>query len=430
MVWIVALAVRVLYVVLIAGDRPIIGDALNYHLYGERIGTGHGMVSVSRPDLERPVVDPVPTAQFPPLFPYLVGLLHAIGVTTVFGQKLALAVLGSVTPVLLALAARELTVDTFGRRRSERAGIAAGSIAAVYPFLWVVDGSLMSETLFGVLLAGMLWAVFGLRRRPTVVRAAVVGTLIGLATLTRTEAIMIGAALVVIVAITVDSGRAARARLVAAAALTCVAVLTPWTIRNLIVFEEPVFVATNSTAVFAGANCDGTYRGESLGGWLYVCYGEDPMGDESQWASEYRRRGMAYAREHADRLPVVVLARVGRTWGVVAVDQQTRLDIFEGRLLTATRAGLVMYYPLVVLAVVGAVALGRRDRGGLATLVAVLAVVTLMSAVAYGSTRFRFAAEPVLVLLGAVGITAILERRWSTGPAVSEHDDEPVPTMT
>ncbi len=53
----------------------------------------------------------------------------------------------------------------------------------------------------------------------------------------------------------------------AVAALAFVVVLTPWTVRNWMVFDQPVLISTNSGSAVAGANCAETYYGDQLGGW-------------------------------------------------------------------------------------------------------------------------------------------------------------------
>src|SRR5690606_22286082 len=136
------LAVRVGYVLAVAGDREIIGDALSYHLWAEQIAQGNGMVTVSHPQVGSIVTDPQPSAELAPRFPHLLGVVTWMGVTSVLGQKLVMAVVGTITVALLGLAGREAGGD--------RVGLLAAGIAAVYPFLWVADGSLMSESLYGV----------------------------------------------------------------------------------------------------------------------------------------------------------------------------------------------------------------------------------------------------------------------------------------
>ena len=68
-----------------------------------------------------------------------------------------------------------------------------------------------------------------------------------------------------------------------------------------------------------------------------------------------------------------------------------------------------MYYALLALSIVGAVAL-RRRRVPLTPLLAVLAAVALTVGFVYGTTRFHAPAEVPLVLLGSVAIDATIRR--------------------
>ena len=69
---------------------------------------------------------------------------------------------------------------------------------------------------------------------------------------------------------------------------------------------------------------------------------------------------------------------------------------------------------LAPLAAVGLVMLVRRRVSvGLIVLGAPLVLVLLVAVATYGSTRFRFAAEPSVVVLGALTLDALLARRPS-----------------
>src|SRR5439155_11107905 len=127
-----------------------------------------------------------------------------------------------ITIVLVSLIARHVA--------GERAGIAAAAIAAVYPIFIGVDGALMSETLYGPLIAGSLLAALHLLDSPAVRTAAVLGGLIALAALTRTEALL----LVPLLALPLAwrGGAAGRPRRIAATLGACALVLAPWVIRN------------------------------------------------------------------------------------------------------------------------------------------------------------------------------------------------------
>ena len=395
-----ALVIRVLYTLLVAQDIPVIGDALTYHLLGENIADGKGFERAPHPQLApfegwKPGV---PTAEHPPLFPLLIGLLTKLGATGYLAQKLLLCGVGTLTVGFVGLAGREAA--------GPATGLVAAGIAAIYPFLWVVDGSLMSETLYGVLLAATLWLALRFARRPSLGLAAGVGALAGLAALTRGEALLLAPLLLLPLA--VRAGAAWRSRLtLAAVALGAFAlVIAPWTIRNLTVFEKPVLISTNGNAVFVGSNCDAVYHGDFIGLWNFNCYGAAPGGDESEASMVYRERGFDYARDHAGRLPLVMGVRLLRVWDLYRPLQQATYESLEGRSETASRMGLAVYYPLLLLAAAGALILRRRGAP-LWPLLAFPVMVTITAVLIYGVTRFRFAAEPALCVLAAVALAAL-----------------------
>ena len=87
------LALRLAYTI---GNRhyPVIGDALVFHLDAQHLADGHGF--------QRPF-EQVPTAEHPPVFIVLLGLVDLLGGTKVLVQKCAMCVLGTGTVVLLGL---------------------------------------------------------------------------------------------------------------------------------------------------------------------------------------------------------------------------------------------------------------------------------------------------------------------------------------
>jgi hypothetical protein len=394
-----ALALRVLYTVLVAQDIPVIGDALTYHLLGGKIAAGDGFERAPHPQLA-PLdawIPGRPTAEHPPLFPLLIGAITKLGANSYLAQKLVLCGVGTATVAFIGLAGREVAGATVG--------LVAAGIAAVYPFLWVVDGSLMSETLYGTLLAATMWLALRFWRRPSLGLAAAIGALAALAALTRGEALLLVPLLLLPLAYRGAPGWGRRAAIAAVAVGAFVLVLAPWTIRNLTVFEEPVLISTNGSAVFVGSNCGPVYHGEFIGLWNFNCYGSAPGGDESEEALAYRDRGLDYAREHAGRVPLVMGVRLLRVWDFFRPGQQAIYETLEGRSETASRIGLAFYYPLLVLAIAGAVLL-RRRRAPLWPLVAFPVMVSITAVLVYGVTRFRFAAEPALCVLGAVALAA------------------------
>jgi hypothetical protein len=225
-----------------------------------------------------------------------------------------------------------------------------------------------------------------------------------------------------VVTLTVRKPWARRGACAAVAVGTALLVMAPWVGFNLARFKDPVFISTNDGITLAGANCAATYSGSGIGLWtLGSCTGNlDPPGDQSQQSAHFRRRGLDYIEHHASRLPVVVLARVGRTWSLYRPFDMVAFNAGEDRERWVTRLGLFVYYPTMILAIGGALVLWRRRaRAALWILLAPAMVVTVGAVITYGQTRFRAAAEPSLAVLAAVGIVAAVgwTRKRRAAPA-------------
>src|SRR3954452_10168332 len=380
-------------------DYPVIGDALTFPLEGGHRPHGEGF---------RRVFEDVPTAEHPPLFIVLLAAFTLFGAGGILAQQLLLGAVGAATVVFVGLLGRRVAGDC--------AGLLAAAVAAVYPLLWLADGALMSESLYGPFVVGSLIAACAYAGNRTPARAALVGALVGLAALTRGEALLLVPLLAL--ATLVRAPLPGRVRLAHLGALVAAfaLVLAPWSIRNALTFDAPVLISANADGVWAGANCEKTYYGPIVGSWDFPCYGRRPAGDEAEQFRAYRRRGMAYMGDHVSRVPVVFAARVGRVWDVYRPDQNRVFAASEGRPARSEQLGVLMYGLLLPFAVAGMWLLRRRGHV-LAILVAPAVMVTLTALLSYGSTRFRFAAEPSIVVLAAVAADALV-RRWRPPRAV------------
>ena len=88
------------------------------------------------------------------------------------------------------------------------------------------------------------------------------------------------------------------------------------------------------------------------GYWWRPCILSDPVPPKSLdvpgQEAFYRHIAIKYMEAHESRLPVVVVARVARTWALFHPIQQIRLDQIETRELYFSGLGLGMYYVLAV----------------------------------------------------------------------------------
>jgi 4-amino-4-deoxy-L-arabinose transferase-like glycosyltransferase len=391
------LIVRLLYVALFARKIALFGDAVTYHEWARTIADGTGWVKVPHPELGLFHVAPEPSAEHPPLFSLVLAGFWKLGVHAYTAQKLVVCFIGASTVAFTGLAGREAG--------GERVGLVAAGVAALYPFLWVADGSLLAESLYAAFMAAALWLALRFVRTRSLRDAAWLGALVGLGALSRGEAVLLVPLLLLPLAWKHRSLKGVAVMLAGFAV-----VVAPWTIRNMTKFEQPVLISTNSNSVFAGANCDPVYHGDLIGLWSFSCYGAVKQGDESQEAVEYRKQGLEYARDHAGRVPLIAAIRLARVWDLYRPFQQVQYEFLEGRSRWASRAGLVFYYPTLLLAIGGVLVL-RRRRFPVWPFLAFAVTVSLVALTVYGITRFRIAAEPALVVLAAVSVDFALRRR-------------------
>lgn len=412
----VALGIRVAFVVIVAPKVPALSDASAYHLLANNLARGDGYI--------RPFDDLLlhlrrPTAEYPPLFPMLLALPAWLGARSVEQQRIFVSFVGAGTVALVGLLGRRVA--------SAGVGLVAAALAAVYPMLFLSEATLMAESLYVALVTLLLLCAYRAYDEPKPVRFVALGAVIGLATLTRAEGILLGALVTIPLGVVLRnlSSRQRIAR-VAIALGVAVAVIAPWTIRNAVRFHTFVPVSNNVATLIDGANCDATYSGAQIGLWretfsqlgdaartlpqAEACFDgfdiSDPHFDEAKAASADTRAGLSYARHHLGSLPKVAAVRVLRTWGLYAPSQQVSFESLEGRPRVWQLRGTMMYWVLAPLAIAGAV-LVRRRRRVLWPLVASAVTVTLVAASTYGQQRFRIAAEPAILVLAAVTLVEL-----------------------
>jgi 4-amino-4-deoxy-L-arabinose transferase-like glycosyltransferase len=392
------LVVRWSWVLGVDPEVPEIGDAAAYHLLAEGLADGAGYV---RPfdrvlfDLDRP------TAEYPPLHPAVLGVAAAAGIDGVTGQRLWLSLFGAASVAATGLLAWRLSgVAT--------AALLAAGVAAVHPLWFQADATLMPETLAGLLGAAVVLVAVDAARRPSTRTWILLGAVCGLAVLTRAEAVLLLA--VVVLPAALAGGRSWRAVVVPLVAAAVV--VAPWLLRNVARFDRFVPVSTNAGSVADGANCDAAYGGDLLGYWqfgpgCFEGFTQDELADadEASVADAHRRAGIDYAVDHAGDWPKVAAARLGRTLAVFRPGQQADLGALEGRRQGADLAGYVLLWLSVPLAAVGAWRLRLGARPWWVPAAAVVAVWG-STALTYGNPRFLALAQPSLLALAACGATS------------------------
>ena len=440
------LALR-LYVVLVArpscspdpaetGCFRINGDVLYHFTQGRLIGDGHffknGIEHLATGKL-------VESAGDPPLFALMLGVWSALGFDTVAWQRFAVSFVGTATVVMTAVLARRLAGD--------RAGWAAGGLAALHPLLWINDAMLMSEGLYQPAVVLVMLAAVAYAEAPGPRRAAAAGAVIGLAALVRAEAALLAFVLLVPLCLLARSAAVTeRLRHLVLGGAAALLVVAPWLVYNNLRFEAPVTLTAGSGSVLMAGSCETAWSGPRMGSW-WDCFTERGLWDE--YEAEFpgitdtppeartvydeslvdafnRHHAFAWIGDNLSRLPQVMLARAGRALDFFRVqdslDNNTGL---EGRWKRPSQAGLALYYLLIVPSVVGAYRM-RRAGLRLTPLLAWWPMVVGTAALTFALTRYRVPVDIAMIVLAAVAVGT--PRPASTAPRPKS--DRPDPALT
>jgi 4-amino-4-deoxy-L-arabinose transferase-like glycosyltransferase len=405
-----ALGLRVAYVLTVTRYDTDLYDATYYELEARTLTHGPGFFVDPFPLLPGGDHRITPAADHPPLT--VLALVPAALIEPLKSSKLAMhftmVLFGTGSVVLIGLVARKLAGDT--------AGLVAAGIATLDPNLWMNDGLIMSEAIAVLLTVAIIYGVYRVLERGTTWGWTIgLGVLCGLMILTRAE---LGTYLPFLVLpalwIGTRDDRRMRPRALVAVCASAVIIVAPWIGYNLSRFEDPTFVSTNDGLALSASNCPATYYGDLLGSLEIWPPCTVPRGtlEESVYNADNRSQAVHYMIDHAGRLPVVLLARLGRTWSLFKLGQTADLASHEGRPVWATYLGAVTTWIVVPLAVFGAILLRRRRRPIWPLVMPIVLTAVSIAPLAGGLLRYRATAEPSLVILGTVGVLALLPARW------------------
>ena len=360
-----------------------------------------------------------PTAYFPPAFPYLLGIVDLIdghaagGKTAVPPERVAQAVIGTVSVALLGLVA----LEAFGGGPA----LAALAIGAAYPVFVELSGTLVAENLLLAFEVAAIWTALRARRaRHPYLWIAATGVLTGLATLTHENAALFALPLGV-AAWSVARARgqtgAARPglRALAAPALLvasmCVTI-APWTIRNAVELHHFVPVSDET-----GITLIGTYNATSAAArpvhykWdLFLKMPEfkglaraAPRYDEVGLSDLLQSRALDYISAHPFSPLDVGLHNTLRMFELEGTFAWHASYAAIGLPASAAGIGVVSFWVLLALAIAGWFTAVRREAPRWLWAFPLLYWLSI-TFVNVETPRFREPIDPFLVLLAACAV--------------------------
>ena len=371
------------------------GDAADYDRHATAIAA-----SASYPESQL-VPEGGPTAFRPPAYPLLLGAVYtATGDSTVAGL-VAQALLGTLIVALVGSVGSLI----WGRT----VALVAMAIAAVYPPLLVLGAALISEPLFIVFeLAALVVALVHQRSEHPYRWVALMGLLIGLATLTRVNGLVGVLPLAVFVWFVARARGEQPIRPVALLLTVTVAVIAPWSIRNAIEFDEFLPLTTQDGFALARnyndlAQADPVYPSAPHDTEEVLRTAADPDSDEAEAAGALGELGRGYMREH----PGYVVETVARNTARMAHLDGTTLGKAAAETIgvgsTLALVGIYSFYGFALVALVGVVVPSARRASWIVWVTPVLMLLPALL-IAAGRTRYRAPIEPIIVLLVALGL--------------------------
>ena len=334
------------------------------------------------------VVDTGPTAWIAPVYPYFVALIFRI-----FGvySTLATAVLLSIQCLLGA--ATGIAIFALGRRTlGERIGLWSAWIWTLCPFFFRWPVSWIWDTTFSAL-ALALALILALDcdqiagRKPWLR----LGTLWGFTALTNPALLSVMPVTLGYAAVATHRARRPWLRHLLHSILLFIAIISPWLIRNYVVFERPVFLRSNWWFEFHLGNYHYSngmgFRGRQPASNAREL-GKYRVLGEMRYIDRAKEESIRFVVDHPTEFASLTLLRSIWFW--------------DGSFLPYMSHEWWkpwQYWPLSAMGLLGLIfVLTRRPRGWLLFLGSIL-LYPIPYYLTYPAARYRYAFEPELVLL-------------------------------
>lgn len=358
-------------------------------------------------------LDGVPSAYRPPLYPTILRLLG--------GQTVAIGVFHLVAG-LVTVAGTFLLCARVGLARW---AFMAAMLVTFDPILLNQSTQVMTETTATMLVVLVILGLEHLGERPTLSRATLVGVLFGLAVLCRPEFLAWGvlclAAIPWVISSNAGTNLAAKLTLVTFFAL--VVTLSPWIIRNGMVFGRPIPTTTHGGYTFLLANNGPFYEYLRSGEWGST-WDADELGprwaghakfsspaEELQADRDAYREAWSHIRHEPGMFFYSCLVRAGRLWG---------LTPHQGPNMVRYAVGLwYLTFFILVLLGTGKIVISWHKKGfwcrtgqtvwlwGAILIVSTTAIHILF----WSNMRMRAPLVPILALVAVMGLASMLPHR-------------------
>ena len=398
-VFILALSLRAAHVASVAQvplARLLIGDARSYDAWAQEIAAGDWIGKR--------------TFYQAPLYPYTLAALYVAAGRDPMTVRWAQAVVGALACVALAVAGRAWF--------SERVGLAAAAMLALYPpaifFDGIVQKAALDNLLMCTLLALLGWWAAGADRK----WAFASGWTLGLFALTRENALVFAAVLAVWIPSHLR-GRGWRERLapVALTAAGMAAVLIPVGVRNAVVGGEFLITTSQSGSNFYignGPEANGRYvpikpgrempEFERLDATEVAETAAGRALTPAQVSSYWWSRTFSWMRAHPLEWVKLLATKWMLVWNRVELPDTESIEVYRDVSPLLRALGWIFGFGVLVPIACAGMVLAWRDPRRPTLLYAMLFLFAAAVALFYVFGRYRFPMVPILALFAGYAV--------------------------
>lgn len=397
------LFLRVVVVIATRHHWHPLNDGFDYNRIAESLAKGHGYGNAGVPPAQGP------SAFRPPLYPFLLTPVYWLFGPHVTLGRLENAVIGTAAVAAIGILAYQL----WGRR----VALVAMALAAIYPPLLLASFGLQYEALLITLTCTSLAAGLQFRRQPQRWGWLILsGLLAGLATLTRENAFVLLIPLGVLACLPLRKHLALAGRL-AVLATSCLAVIAPWTIRNIERLHTFVPVSTSLGYAVEGAY-NHTAANYPNNPTLWLPPTNDPattrllleQANRSEPSIDRTLRSAAirYIEDHPGYPVKVMLWNTVRLFDLHGFKDSVFIANYIPYNIKLVKVAVVSFYVVAALAIFGAFTANARRVPFAVWLFPILVFFTLVPVTA--NLRYRSVLEPFFVMLASLTVVRVIDR--------------------
>jgi 4-amino-4-deoxy-L-arabinose transferase-like glycosyltransferase len=377
LIFFLALTVRIIFIFSIH-HGPLENDAEEYNRLAIFLSQGKGYVNV----------DGEPTAYRPPIYPLFLGIIYFVAGYDLLWVRLIQAVIGAGICIFVYFIATKVL--------DKRAAILTGIFCSLYPPLIVNVSEIMTETLFTFLLVLAIWLIISSK---SMLNLLLCGLVFGLALLTRSFIIFFFPFLLYWLLMH-DKNKSKKG--IVLLFLGILLVLSPWTIRNYLQFNR--FVPLSNIGGLTLYNSymvpEKGFGYNSLESLSDEYFEIDNETDKNKFLV---RKSIEYIRKNP--WEVIQLTAIKTLLFIYPFDGYwypipfgSKYNIFWGLVLCFSAIGIVLHF---------------NDKNVAKKIIDFLLISFLIGIIIfYGSPRFRFPIDPLLIIFAASALTYIAKEKF------------------